>query len=1476
MSSGAHIHYHIAQPRGSIARAITCATLLLIAALPAASQTPRPPRSSHALETYAALPIAFEANAGQSDHRVKFLAHAPNYTLFLTGDEAVLSLPTHAVHLKFLGVTSPASLTGRDLLPGKTNYFIGNDPKQWHTNVPNYSAVEYHSLYTGIDAVFHGDNRRLEFDFNIAPGADPRAIALEVEGAHHLRLNQSGDIILSLDHAPDVILDKPHIYQPTPAGPREIPGRYILTASNRIAFALGPYDRTQPLVIDPAIDYATYLGGGISQETYINAIAVDSSGDAYVTGSVSADTVLFPTTPGSYNPGPPPTSGSFSFISKLKPDGSGLVYSTYFGGLAPGGGGGGDQIFAIAVDSLGAAYFGGISETEDNTPTTPGAYEYIRPSLYPVPFVAKLSPDGSTLLYSTYLDGSSPGSDGDTVGGIAVDSLGSAYVTGVTTATNFPTTPGAFQTVYKASLYFGTAFVTKLSADGSSLVYSTFLGGSTGENDVQQIGGTASQGAIAVDSLGFAYVTGFTGSTDFPTTTGVYSTTCGSPCQDVFATKVNANGTGLVYSTFLGGGGAGNKFSVGRAIAVDSSGYAFVGGTTNTPTFPVTTGALQSSPGVGFITKLKTDGSGLTYSSYFGGYVMSVAVGTDDSAVLFGYSNTTLAFESTPDAFTIPGCPSRTGCFYGYLSKLTADGSGLLFSSPLGGDAECCTVAGALDPSGNAYIAESTSSQNIYTSPGSFEPSLPSNYTGFTPYVAKVAFSSSTPLTISPTTLAQGTAGVGYSQVNLSATGGTGTVTFAVTAGSLPPGMTLTSPGALFGTPTQTGTFPFTVTATDANSDTGSQAYSLQIGCPTITVGPSTLAPGTAGTPYGPVTFTETGGVGAIGYGITNTLPAGFNFVAGVLSGSTTTQTGSFPFIVTATDSNGCMGTVSDTLTINAAVSQPASVTDDEIILVSDTETFPDVADSEKITVTDIDTVRAYTAIAIAPGSLPSGLVGTPYSQTFTATGGSGGPYSFSVASGTALSAVRLTLSTAGTISGTPNASEAAAAFTLQVADSLGDITQQSYTLTVNTSTSTPAQVTDDETITVTDTDTFPDVADAEPITVTDTDAVRAFSAIAVTPTVTSFNASSGSGTAGQAYGPVRLTATGGTGALTLTESGSLPSGVTFNNGVLGGTLSASSAGTYTFSLTATDTYGDPAAVQQGYTLIIAAPPPPAPVASLSPTSLSFAAQVSGTTSVAQTATLSNTGNAALSITGTGIGISGANAADFAQTNPCGSTVAAGANCVISVTFKPSLSAGSETATLSVPDNASGSPQQVQLSGIALPPRSVSCIVPTVNLSGDAGTAQIPCTATTFIGTIALNCNLPASLSTYVTCSFSPSSLVFTSTVTQVSTTLSIQPVQGASIERKGWPGHPPAGMVALAAVLWLPTWAFVLRRKSARSQLGALMLLILLCGLQVITACGGGGSNEAATAPAGTYPASIVLTGPGLNETISFNIQVP
>jgi hypothetical protein len=575
--------------------------------------------------------------------------------------------------------------------------------------------------------------------------------------------------------------------------------------------------------------------------------------------------------------------------------------------------------------------------------------------------------------------------------------------------------------------------------------------------------------------------------------------------------------------------------------------------------------------------------------------------------------------------------------------------------------------------------------------------------------------------------------------------------------------------------------------------------------------------------------------------------------------------------------------TVSSTETINAIASAngyspspeatalytiaalaPAQVMDNETITVIDTETFPDVADTELITVTDMEVVRAYNAITITPtpasfnANSENGYATHAYAPvTFTATGGIG-TLTFAE-SGTLPTGVTFVN---GVLSGTPTAAGGPYTFSVTATDADGDsIIVPGYLLTIYAASAYPAVVTDNETITVTDTETFPDVVDSETITVTDTEIVKTGPIITTTsplpagyvgvPYSTAFTASGGSGT-------------GYTWSITSGGPALLAAGLSLSTaGVLSGTPTA--AATYPVTVQVADSAGN--TYSANFSLAVTAL---APIANLSPAMLTFAPQTTGTKSAAQTVTLSNTGNAPLNITGTGISISGANAADYSQTNACGMSVAVSGDCMISVTFTPSLSTGAETATLNVMDNASGSLQQVQLLGNALPTPSVSCAIPTVTVSGNTATAQITCTATNYIGTIALACNLPSQFSAY-TCSFSPSSLNFTSSTTQASTMLTIQ-YQSASLDRKSLPGT--SGLVAFGAVFWLPAWVFVVRRKKAKSKPGLLLLLILLCGLVGTTSCGG--KSGPPTAPPGTYQASVTLTGPGLNEIISFTIQVP
>ena len=555
-------------------------------------------------QNYGKLPLSFELNKGQTDSQVKFLSRGHGYTMFLTQSEAVLSLrsgqssaprgispqlprttdygprmadallppliqnpksqiqvapapsaqepaPT-TVRLKLVGANLRAKVVGLDPLPGRSNYFLGNDPKKWRTNVPTYAKVKYKGVYPGIDLIYYGNQGKLEYDFVVAPGGDPRTIALNIDGAEKMQIDPQGDLVLSNDGG-DVRLHKPVVYQPVSVNPksqiqnpRSVDGRYLLLADNRIGFEIGAYDKTLPLIIDPVLSYSTYLGG--AGDDYAYGIAVDSSGNAYVIGCTNS--INFPTIPGAFQ-----TSyggGNYdAFITKLNAAGSALVYSTYLGGSSEDG-----AFNGIAVDASGNAYVTGYTYSS-NFPTTPGAFQTSGGGGTRDAFVAKLHVAGSALVYSTYLGGS----DYDVAWDIAVDAAGNAYVTGQTHSSNFPTTPGAFQTSYGGGAY--DAFITKLNAAGSALLYSTYLGGS----DYDEGSG------IAVDATGNAYVTGLTYYFNFPTTAGAFRT---SPAgyYDAFVTKLNAAGSDLVYSTYLGGSSADG----GYGIAVDATGNIYVTG----------------------------------------------------------------------------------------------------------------------------------------------------------------------------------------------------------------------------------------------------------------------------------------------------------------------------------------------------------------------------------------------------------------------------------------------------------------------------------------------------------------------------------------------------------------------------------------------------------------------------------------------------------------------------------------------------------------------------------------------------------------------------------------------------------------------------------------------------------------------------------------------------------------------------------
>jgi len=631
------------------------------------------PVSNHVVQSdLTALPLNFELNQGQTHKRVKFLARSEGYVLFLTSTEAVMALDNPAAHrkgkedldareekprpprsivrMKLEGANPAPQIEGLDPLTTRSNYFAGADPTAWRTNIPNYARVRYSQVYPGIDMVYYGDARRLEYDFIIAPGSDPETI--EIAFGQDFEIDRMGDLVLHTKQG-DVRQSKPTAYQEVNGIKEEVPVSYIVKNRQSIGFQPGAYDPALPLIIDPVLVYSTYLGGSGFDQGY--AIAVDSLGNSYVTGQTAA--IDFPTTPGAFQT---EYGGGDAFIAKLNPSGSALVYSTY---LASASGNG------IAVDSAGNAYVTGDAGPL-NFPTTAGAFQTA--PMGGDAFITKLNPTGSALVYSARFGGNFD----DFSRGIALDGNGNAYITGWTvcraTICTFPTV-NAFQPKFAGGN--NDAFVTKIDSSGSSLVYSTYLGGG------KIINGTDDWGeAIAVDNTGSAYVTGYTYSPDFPVTFGAFDTARAG--LDAFVTKFTPDGTALVYSTFLGGAGR----EQGQGIAVDVNGNAYVAGITESFDFPVTVGAFQTKGSYdAFVTKLNAKGSALVYSTYLGG---SAGVDRGWAIALDVAGNACITGDTASSNFPIVNAVQFAyggGSSDAFVTKLNAAGSGLIYSTFLGG-----------------------------------------------------------------------------------------------------------------------------------------------------------------------------------------------------------------------------------------------------------------------------------------------------------------------------------------------------------------------------------------------------------------------------------------------------------------------------------------------------------------------------------------------------------------------------------------------------------------------------------------------------------------------------------------------------------------------------------------------------------------------------------------------------------------------
>ena len=679
------------------------------------------------------LPLGFEENQGQVNRQVRYLARGQGFAVFFTQDGAVLQLGKSSpgtrtanadmVRLKLLGASLQARISAADRLPGYTSYFLGNDPQQWRTKIPNYARLRYHEIYPGIDLAYYGRQGRLENDFMLAPGSDPKLIRLGLEGARGMHLNAAGDLVLTVDGG-SVYLLRPRAYQGKGAGRREIAARYVLRAGNQVEFALGPYDHHQALVIDPVLTYSTYLGGSGGDVGY--GIAVDAAGNTYVTGTTSS--INFPTTTGKQAT---LGGGGDVFVAKLNSAGTALIYSVFLGG------GNLDKATGIAVDLSGNAYLAGYTDSTD-FPATSGAFQVTNGGNTDA-FLAKLNAAGSSLVYATYLGGSGI----DYGRGVAVDASGDAFITGSTQSTDFPT-----MNPLQVGLDGGSdAFLAEFDPTGASLLYSTYLGGSGADEAL----------AITLDGSGNPYIAGYTFSSNFPTQNALQSTLSGS--SDAFVTEINPGTSSLVFSTYLGGSGTDSA----QSIAIDSAGSIYVAGETTSSSFPVANGAFQSNyagQGDAFVTKLAPGGTQMVYSTYLGGSGLdqanSIAIDSSGEAFITGFtqSNDFPLVDALQRVLGISGAGScgSNPCADAFVTKLGPSGN-VVYSTYLGGSAIELGLAVATDTSGAAYLTGSTNSTNFPVIAGAPQSSYAGTNSSTNVFIAKVSGQDAPAVALSPQSL---------------------------------------------------------------------------------------------------------------------------------------------------------------------------------------------------------------------------------------------------------------------------------------------------------------------------------------------------------------------------------------------------------------------------------------------------------------------------------------------------------------------------------------------------------------------------------------------------------------------------------------------------------------------------------------------------------------------------------------------------
>jgi hypothetical protein len=724
----------------------TLLTILLGSSLSLAQQTNTTPTSLKGMSgsaVYGKLPLTFEANRGQTHGEVNFISRGKGYTASLTAGGMVLSLRTGSVakqpsasgrtsttlQFRLLGASKNPVAVGEDPQVGKVNYFMGSDPAQWHTNVPTFGRVRYRNVYPGIDLIYYGNHRQLEYDFAVSPGADPRQIQFEIKGARELALDGEGNLVLSTGNG-ELHFQSPIVYQESKGRRVAVEGGYAMTDSTHIGFQVAHYDSTKALVIDPVLLYSTYLGGSGSDQP--TSIAVDGSGSVYIAGYT--DLASFQTT----TLGTPSPNTDHVFIAKLDPTGSNLIYADYIGGNSY------DYGLALALDSAKEVYVTGSTQSS-NFPVV-NAYQSQQPGPY-TGFLTKVSADGSSLLYSTYLGGN----NSDQPSGIAIDNLGDVYVAGYTQSQNFPVA-NAYQATAlpnQGGVYGTYGFLTKFDPSGSSLVYSTYFAGNT--NVAEGCCWPAPYNSIStvtVDASGNAYVAGMTNTYNFPATTGSFlanNSTQGNATVG-FVSKFSSSGA-LDYSTYFYGS-SGAPIGI-AAIAVDSNGSAYITGSGNSDgTFPITSTSICDPEtyglgcGYAFVTKFDPSGATLLYSTFLGpnNYATPQAIALDTNNDVYVLASTTSSTFNGANAIE-----TYAGGNDLLVAEIDPVGSTQLFATYLGGSQDDQAAGIAVDRDGNIYVAGSTDSNDFPVTSGAFQTVAGGNTDAF---IAKIGPESAPAITL--------------------------------------------------------------------------------------------------------------------------------------------------------------------------------------------------------------------------------------------------------------------------------------------------------------------------------------------------------------------------------------------------------------------------------------------------------------------------------------------------------------------------------------------------------------------------------------------------------------------------------------------------------------------------------------------------------------------------------------------------------